>query len=162
MVTREVDRTANQVEMVLEERSIVGLMTVALGTASGVYAAQYVADTVLPMVGLSSSPESVTDAVGAIGVKGAGALATGYLSAQTSGLAATALAFAAVGMLTSGGFDLVNLFVDVPELAQTRGTRGRALNQGPTAHQQAQTASATVQAQSPAQTQTATAGGGNF
>lgn len=120
MVTRDVQQTADSIENILDDRSIAGLVTVAGSTAGGIFLAQRIADRVLPEVGLSPDPTTLTDAAGAAALKGGGALATGFAATNVSGLPQVVLAFGAVGMLASAGVDLVGAFTSTPELNQTR------------------------------------------
>jgi hypothetical protein len=124
MPTAEVRRTASDVNGVLEGADPVSIITIAASTGGGIISAQRIADRVLPELGLNPEPESLTDALGSAGLKGGLALATGYAAAELTGLPQVGLAFLAVGMLTSGGVDLISVFTDIPDLTRIRGRTG--------------------------------------
>lgn len=126
MVTRQSRATANSVNSLLEQRDIVGLLAVAGGTAGGVLLTQRIANQVLPLVGLSPTPSSLVDGLGAAGVKTGVAAAFMYGALQLTGIGRVLLAFLSVGSLTSAGFDLVGLFFETPDLRQMKeaGTSG--------------------------------------
>ena len=116
MVTRQSRQTAQSVNQLLEQRDVLGLVSVAAGTAGGVLLTQRVANTVLPAIGLSPTPNTLLEGVGSAGVKGAIAAAFMFGALQVSGMPQVLLAFLSVGALTSAGFDLAALFFDVPSL----------------------------------------------
>lgn len=135
MVTRQSRATANSVNSLLEQRDIVGLLAVAGGTAGGVLLTQRLANKVLPVVGLSPTPQTLLDGVGAAGVKTGVAAAFMYAALQLSGIGRVLLAFLSIGSLTSAGFDLVGLFFETPDLRQMQeaGTSGSMSAQSVTA-----------------------------
>lgn len=118
MVTRAARQTATNVNDLLEQRDILGLLTVAGGTAGGVILTQRVANRVLPLVGLSPTPQTITEGVASAGTKGL--IGAGFMwgALQTSGMGKVLLAFLSLGSLTSAGFDIIQLFIEVPDVAQ--------------------------------------------
>lgn len=120
VVSRTTSDTASSINNLLEERDIVGLLTVAAGSAGGVILTQRIANSVLPAVGLSPTPSSITEGAASAGLKTAIAGGFMYAALQTTGVPQTLLAFLSIGSLTSAGFDLVSLFFDVPSLAQSK------------------------------------------
>lgn len=117
MVTRQASQTANSINNLLQQRDILGLLSVGLGAAGGVLVTQRIANRVLPAVGLSPTPETVVEGVGAAGVKGVVAAAFMFGALRVSGIPQVILAFLSIGSLTSAGFDLASLFFDAPNLA---------------------------------------------
>ena len=99
MVTRQSRQTADSINSLLQQRDILGLLSVGLGAAGGVLVTQRIANRVLPAVGLSPTPE------------------TGVAALRVSGLPQVILAFLSVGSLTSAGFDLASLFFEAPSLS---------------------------------------------
>lgn len=125
MVSLQARNTAQSVQNILESQDIMAIVTVAGSTAGGVIIAQRLANRVLPMIGLSPQPSTLTDALGSAGFKGLAAVAVGLVAAELSGLPQVVAAFIAAGHLTSAGVDLVQVFLSVPELNQLRQSRGR-------------------------------------
>lgn len=121
MVSRESQNTARAVNNLLESRDILGLLAVAGGAAGGVLLTNRIANRVLPAIGLSPTPSTVLEGVGAAGLKTGVAAAFMYGATQVQGTAKVILAFLSLGSLTSAGFDLAGLFFDVPSLAQVQG-----------------------------------------
>jgi hypothetical protein len=121
MVSRESQNTARAVNNLLESRDILGLLAVAGGAAGGVLLTNRIANRVLPAVGLSPTPSTVLEGVGAAGLKTAVAAGFMYGATQVQGTAKVVLAFLSLGSLTSAGFDLAGLFFDVPSLSQVQG-----------------------------------------
>lgn len=130
MVTRQSRQTAQSINALLEQRDLLGLLTVAGGAAGGVLLTQRIANRVLPMVGLSPTPDTILEGAGSAGLKGA--IAAGFMfgALRVSGLPQVLLAFLSVGSLTSAGFDLASLFLDSPELRQMKGGRAVSASQG--------------------------------
>lgn len=121
MVSRESQNTARAVNNLLESRDILGLLAVAGGAAGGVLLTNRIANRVLPAVGLSPTPSTVLEGVGAAGLKTAVAAGFMYGATQVQGTAKVVLAFLSLGSLTSAGFDLAGLFFNVPSLNQVQG-----------------------------------------
>jgi len=122
MVSRTAEQTARNVNDLLEQRDILGLLAIAGGSAGGVILTQRIANRVLPLVGLSPTPQTITEGVASAGTKsliGAGFM---YGATQTSGIGKVILAFLSLGSLTSAGFDIVQLFFEVPDVAQMQRT----------------------------------------
>jgi len=130
MVSLQARNTAQSVQNILESQDIMAIVTVAGSTAGGVIIAQRLANRVLPMIGLSPQPSTLTDALGSAGFKGLAAVAVGLAAAELSGLPQVVAAFIAAGHLTSAGVDLVQVFLSVPELNQLRQTRTRTRSRG--------------------------------
>jgi hypothetical protein len=122
MVTRAARQTASNVNDLLEQRDILGLLAVAGGTAGGVILTQRVANRVLPLVGLSPTPQTITEGVASAGTKGLIGAGFMYGALQTSGVGKVLLAFLSLGSLGSAGFDLIQLFIEVPDVAQMQQT----------------------------------------
>lgn len=122
MVTRAARQTAKNVNDLLEQRDILGLLAVAGGTAGGVILTQRVANRVLPLVGLSPTPQTITEGVASAGTKGLIGAAFMWGALQTSGMGKVLLAFLSLGSLTSAGFDIIQLFIEVPDVAQMQRT----------------------------------------
>lgn len=117
MVTRQASQTADSINRLLQQRDILGLLSVGLGAAGGVLVTQRIANRVLPAIGLSPTPETVVEGVGAAGLKGVVAAAFMFAALRVSGLPQVILAFLSVGSLTSAGFDLASLFFEAPSLS---------------------------------------------
>ena len=117
MVTRQSRQTADSINSLLQQRDILGLLSVGLGAAGGVLVTQRIANRVLPAVGLSPTPDTVVEGVGAAGLKGVVAAAFMFAALRVSGLPQVVLAFLSVGSLTSAGFDLASLFLEAPSLS---------------------------------------------
>jgi hypothetical protein len=117
MVTRQASQTANSINNLLQQRDILGLLSVGLGAAGGVLVTQRIANRVLPAVGLSPTPETVVEGVGAAGVKGVVAAAFMFAALRVSGIPQVVLAFLSIGSLTSAGFDLASRFFEAPSLS---------------------------------------------
>lgn len=125
VVSRTATQTATNVNDLLEQRDIVGLLAVAGGSAGGVILTQRIANRVLPLVGLSPTPETITEGVASAGTKSLIGAAFMYGATQTDGIGKVLLSFLSLGSLTSAGFDLVQLFVEVPDVAQMQKTSAR-------------------------------------
>jgi hypothetical protein len=128
MVTLNPSGTARSVSQVLESQDVGAMLTVAGGTAAGVIIAQRLSDRILPRIGLSATPSSLTDAIGSAGFKGVAALAVGMASAELSGLPQTFAVFIALGHLTSAGVDLLQVFTELPSLQQSMMSSGGSTN----------------------------------
>lgn len=128
MVTRQSRQTAQSINGLLEQRDLIGLLAVAGGAAGGVLLTQRIANQVLPMVGLSPTPETVLEGAGSAGLKGGIAAAFMFAALRVSGLPRVLLAFLSVGSLTSAGFDLAGLFLEAPDLRQMTGARGSPIS----------------------------------
>jgi len=132
MVTMEARRTAREVNDLLDTADPVSLATVAGSTAGGVIVAQRLGEFVLDFfrdedqasARFDPSPGSLSEALILLGTKGGGALATGYAATSLDGLPQVAAAFASVGMLASGGVDVVSTFIDSPEAAAIQNKAG--------------------------------------
>lgn len=116
MATAEARQTADSIQNVLSERDILGMATIAVSTSGGVLFAERIANRVLPMIGMPTTPSTMMEALASAGIKGSVALVGGVAAAQTSGLPMVVGAFLAVGALTAAGVDLIGVFFDVPEL----------------------------------------------
>lgn len=122
MVTLQVQNTASDIENVLDDRNILGLLTVAGSTAGGVMLAERISNRVLPRIGLSADPSTLLEAAGSSGLKMAVALGFGLAAGEVSGLPRVMLAFFGVGALTAAGVDILGQFLSSPELAQIQST----------------------------------------
>jgi len=118
LLSRSSSQTADAIEGLLEQRDIIGLVTIGAGAAGGVVITQRIANRVLPLLGMNATPQTVADGVTSAGIKGVTGAGFMYGATQTTGLGKVLLAFLSVGSLTSAGFDLLGLFLDVPSLAQ--------------------------------------------
>lgn len=116
MVTREATQTADAIGNMLNEQDIVGIAAFGLSSSAGYMAAERIANRVLPMIGMPTTPSTMMEALASAGIKGSVALVGGVAAAQTSGLPMVVGAFLAVGALTAAGVDLIGVFFDVPEL----------------------------------------------
>lgn len=125
MVTRQASQTANSINNLLQQRDILGLLSVGLGAAGGVLVTQRIANRVLPAIGLSPTPDSIVEGVGAAGLKGVVAAVFMFAALRVSGLPQVILAFLSIGSLTSAGFDLASLFFEAPSLNQIA-SKGRS------------------------------------
>jgi len=122
VVSRTATQTATNVNDLLEQRDIVGLLAIAGGSAGGVILTQRIANRVLPLVGLSPTPQTITEGVASAGTKSVVGAAFMYAATQTNGIGKVLLSFLSLGSLTSAGFDLVQLFIEVPDVAQMQKT----------------------------------------
>lgn len=120
MVTLQVENTASDIENILDDRNVLGLLTVAGSTAGGVMLAERISNRILPRVGLSADPSTLVEAAGSSGLKMAIALGFGLGAGEVTGLPRVVMAFFAVGALTSAGVDLIGQFLSAPELAQVQ------------------------------------------
>lgn len=116
MVTANAERLAAQAEQTIDRRDFGGLAVLALGAAGGVVVSQMIADRVMEEIHEVTDPATATQWITAIGTKVVVALGSGYLAAQTSGLALVLLAFHGIGALASAGTDVLDWL-----LAQTGG-----------------------------------------
>ena len=160
LLNRSSSQTADAIEGLLEQRDIVGLVTIGAGAAGGVVITQRIANRVLPLLGMNATPQTLADGVTSATVKSATGAGFMYGATQTEGLGAVLLAFLSIGSLTSAGFDLLGLFLDVPSLAQpnTSATAARA-----SSSQRSNNANVTATVKSsPDGSATATDGGSDF
>lgn len=123
LLSRSSSQTAEAINNLLEQRDVIGLLTIAAGAAGGVVLTQRLANRVLPLIGMSPTPTSVTGGLASSVTKGTVGAAFMYGATQTTGLGKVLLAFLSLGSLTSAGFDILGLFVDVPSLASPKGGR---------------------------------------
>lgn len=128
VVSRTATQTATNINDLLEQRDILGLLAIAGGAAGGVILTQRLANRVLPLVGLSPTPQTITEGVASAGTKGIVAAGFMYGATQTTGLGKVLLSFLSLGSLTSAGFDLVQLFIEVPDVAQMQQTSASQTN----------------------------------
>lgn len=128
-ISRTATQTATNINDLLEQRDILGLLTIAGGAAGGVILTQRLANRVLPLVGLSPTPQTITEGVASAGTKGLVAAGFMYGATQTTGLGKVLLSFLSLGSLTSAGFDLVQLFIEVPDVAQMQQTSASQTSQ---------------------------------
>jgi len=147
LVSRATNNTASAINNILEARDYLGLLTIAGGAAGGVILTQRIANRVLPLVGLSPTPQTITEGIASAGVKGGIGAGFMYGATQTGGLGKVLLAFLSLGSLTSAGFDVISLFFDIPSLAQAKtGQNATKTGQNATIKQtRSRSASATVQ-----------------
>ena len=129
VVSRTATQTATNINDLLQQRDILGLLTVAGGAAGGVILTQRIANRVLPLVGLSPTPETITEGVASAGTKGVIGAGFMYAATKTSGMGRVLLSFLSLGSLTSAGFDLVQLFIEVPDVAQMQQTSANQTGQ---------------------------------
>jgi len=85
-----------------------GLGVIAVSSAGGVIVAQEIADRVLPVLGMSRTPESMSGFLASAGVKAGSAAGFGVLAARLSGLPLVVLAWMGVGALAGAGADFFN------------------------------------------------------
>lgn len=167
-ISRQATETATNINDLLQQRDILGLLAIAGGAAGGVILTQRISNRVLPLVGLSPTPETITEGVASAGTKsliGAGFM---YGATQTAGVGKVLLSFLSLGSLTSAGFDLVQLFIEVPDVAQMQRTsanqtsRSRSIS---ASNNRSRKVSATTSKSASSKSSSARAqsvGGGNF
>ena len=166
ILSRSSSQTADAINSLLEQRDVIGLLTIGAGAAGGVVITQRIANRVLPLLGMNATPQTIADGVTSAGVKGVTGAGFMYGATRTTGLGKVLLAFLSVGSLTSAGFDLLGLFLDVPSLAQP--ANASSLSNGPSASVTTSSSSSTsTSASSPNNSSSgranpATAGGNNF
>ena len=83
-ISRQATETATNINDLLQQRDILGLLAIAGGAAGGVILTQRIANRVLPLVGLSPTPETITEGVASAGTKGLIGAGFMYGATQTS------------------------------------------------------------------------------
>ena len=168
VISRTATDTATNINDLLQQRDILGLLTVAGGAAGGVILTQRIANRVLPLVGLSPTPETITEGVASAGTKGLIGAGFMYGATQTSGMGKVLLSFLSLGSLTSAGFDLVQLFIEVPDVAQMQRTsanqtsRSRSISASNNRSRKVSAATSKSASSKSSSARAQSVGGGNF